>query len=395
MKMKISLQERRYNGCYGEGSVFVSSLAFDLNDSNKIQLKYYRNYCVYENIFRDEELIVQMPPGDTPEEMAEITFEIDYVFSEPSLTRLKEIIFAIKNTKKYLWNENHYNKNCFDTRRYSYFDVTVNEIEYELPRDDSLLEELLALVQYNAFSNAVFSIDFARKVPLKGNINNCFNEIPLKRNIKNCFKSFFELRGLVTEHVQSTGEELHISLPVPAYHQDQLAVAFMMCPCLPESDPLQIMPPDEIAWYNLVDGNLLAKIKVSPNDFGQINPVDTMLEPTQHSPDAIYLNLARLSNRSYKDFLGDLLMSYYDGLFKEWAARWYASSVEKEGGKILSYAPDHSLPDMAREFLKVFDLLCEPQLLQYYNVIGHDFFEFARDSASSDVQGESQPVRSQ
>lgn len=59
------------------------------------------------------------------------------------------------------------------------------------------------------------------------------------------------------------------------------------------------------------------------------------------------------------------LSALYDILFEIWATNTSTRGFS-------------ALPDAAREFLKTFGALSEPPLLEYYEALGREFFEWVR-----------------
>jgi len=179
-------------------------------------------------------------------------------------------------------------------------------------------------------------------------------------NTEKHFKKFSELvesaAGFITELLAGAGPRTSL-LPVPALHQGQPQVAYMICFGVVRPGPPQIWPPKKVGWLDPVTGKRIALTKVSPADFGQTDPADEMLEVKPYK----YPNI----NSDTYVILAERLLELYDVLFAAWAA----SPSPADQGR---------LQNQARDFLRIFDQLAEEPLKPYYESLGRDWFGWLR-----------------
>jgi len=174
---------------------------------------------------------------------------------------------------------------------------------------------------------------------------------------KKRFKSFAELMGLGSGQIEFPDGGPRQSLPVPVRRQNQAVVAFMFCYWMIKPGPLRIWPPNKVAWFDPVSGDLITSAEVSPTDFGQTHSAD---DPMQEEDEDT------LSVESFME-MRDRLFALYDILFEAWATAPSTRTTVLQGA--------------AGEFLKIFDQISESPLRPYYNALGREYFEWTRKLA--------------
>jgi len=126
----IEISERRYNGDYGKGSIFENVNKFYFYGKNAI-ISSAIDFCLDESI-RDK---------------AKIEVSVPFAMDEENIIKLDEILKKIISNNNYKYAENHYSNDIFDFKKFSYTDVTVDGISYELLIDDEILCDLKTMIK--------------------------------------------------------------------------------------------------------------------------------------------------------------------------------------------------------------------------------------------------------
>jgi hypothetical protein len=171
------------------------------------------------------------------------------------------------------------------------------------------------------------------------------------------FKSFSEFPRLLAEENPPLEGGQRWSLPVPTRRQGQLLIAIMFYPAMIKPGPVEMWPPDEVAWLDPTSGKLIASAEVSPVDFGQTHLAN---EPF---PEWEFSLPPGMTVQSYEE-LHEHFFALYDVLFEAWATNPSTRSA--------------ALQSAAREFLKLFDQINEPPLRPYYDALGREYFEWVQ-----------------
>lgn len=130
--LKIEISNRHYNGDFGIGSIFEEKYAFQI-DNNICHSNSTKLFC------------------GNGELESSVNTSISFILKENDIQQLNDIIKAIQSNKNYLYNESHYKKDSFDFNRYSYVDVLINEINYELSikDDENVINQLKVIFRVN------------------------------------------------------------------------------------------------------------------------------------------------------------------------------------------------------------------------------------------------------
>jgi len=134
--LKIEISNRLYNGDYGVGSIFEEKYSFEINNtlccSNSI-----KTFCNNGEFGSDI--------------LSKVNISIPFILKEKEIQKLINITNDIKNNNDYLYNEDHYKKDCFDFNRYNYIDIYISGKNYELStiKDENVIAEIKDLLRIN------------------------------------------------------------------------------------------------------------------------------------------------------------------------------------------------------------------------------------------------------
>ena len=134
----IEINERRYNGDYGKGSIFENINKFYFYGKTAI-ISSRIEFCLNEST-RDK---------------AKVEVSIPFVMSGEEFIKLDEIVKEITSNNDYKYNESHYSKDTFDFKKFSYVDVIIEGIEYEILSNDNVLRELKKIIKCELSDNIV------------------------------------------------------------------------------------------------------------------------------------------------------------------------------------------------------------------------------------------------
>lgn len=181
-------------------------------------------------------------------------------------------------------------------------------------------------------------------------------------NPQNHFKNFVELKKLVADAIFSgkisAGGGPRASYPIPVFRQGRVQVAYMIYYYAFRPGLVQIWPPSRVVWFDPISGALTAEISVTPNYFNRKDSKDRPLRGN---------DIMGISTETFDNFL-KRLPSLYDILFEAWATQ---SQTLKNS----------DLKNQAREFINIFFKVSENPLHPYYEILGHDYFEWLRKLA--------------
>lgn len=140
----IIIKQRNYNGDYGKGSIFTYNTYLEINDNInffKGSIKIELSFCIDDKIGGND--------------LAKITNEIPIYFNEEQFKYIYNIINVIKSNQDYKYNETHYTKEGFDFKKLRYYDVIIDNEEFEIPTDDKNIIELLNIFEYKKVSEYI------------------------------------------------------------------------------------------------------------------------------------------------------------------------------------------------------------------------------------------------
>ena len=145
----IIIKQRNYNGDYGRGSVFEYNIYLKLKqieNDNQDALGFIKveiGFCTNE-----------MLGGDN---LASIINELPLIINNDNRIKANNIINIIKLNIDYKYNETHYSKERFDPKRLRYYDLIIDNEEFEIPTDDKNIIELLEIFEYKKVAEYVKS----------------------------------------------------------------------------------------------------------------------------------------------------------------------------------------------------------------------------------------------
>jgi len=170
------------------------------------------------------------------------------------------------------------------------------------------------------------------------------------------FKSFVNYWSRINFWDGAIPKKESTSYPVPVLRKGQVQIAYIVCPYIYNQKGSWIWPPNKVAWFDPVSGDLLDEYSVAPDYFNQDDPVDKKFKK----------NLSIPSDRvDAFDNLRKRLFELYDVLFAAWAANH-------------SSAGQGQLQNQARDFLRIFYQISKEPLKPYYEALGRDWFGWLR-----------------
>ena len=158
--------------------------------------------------------------------------------------------------------------------------------------------------------------------------------------------------GLVSEQHRQ-------SLPIPAFRNGNLLIAFLYCPALAlPKQPVKMGPPQYVVFLQPHTGAVVELKAVAPSDFGQYDKPSDMIG-TFGLPEKMTADDFTVKQ--------DRLYGLYDILLPEFALR--------------KTKADPRVKAAAREFNALFPLLSEPPLKPYYRSLGIEYFNWVDEIA--------------
>ena len=132
----LTIRVRNYNGSYGIGSVFVEEFILNVkqlaNNLNKqdglVIFTANTGFCCDENLGANQ--------------LANIKTEIPFLVKYDKLNTFNGMVEKIKSDSNYKYSESHYANDKFDLKSLEYFDIIIDEEEFE-SNDDSVFNTLL------------------------------------------------------------------------------------------------------------------------------------------------------------------------------------------------------------------------------------------------------------
>ena len=89
--------------------------------------------------------------------LASIINELPLIINNDNRIKANNIINIIKLNIDYKYNETHYSKERFDPKRLRYYDLIIDNEEFEIPTDDKNIIELLEIFEYKKVAEYVKS----------------------------------------------------------------------------------------------------------------------------------------------------------------------------------------------------------------------------------------------
>lgn len=138
--LTIIIKDRIYNGIYSKGTIFSNINEFTLHDNN-ITLHTSFTFCINEKITNKN---------------AKLDLTLPIIMEKQEIMNLIELIKKIISNPDYVYNESHYKKIGFDHNYYNYCSITINGIDYEINRNDEILEKIKYAIHANITNNSLY-----------------------------------------------------------------------------------------------------------------------------------------------------------------------------------------------------------------------------------------------
>lgn len=133
----ITISARIYNGHYGKGSIFEEITKFTLAGGNAI-INSFIKFCINPQIKDKATLDFSIPFSMTTEEISNLNQALDTI---------------AHNYQPYNKLENA--KLSISPEYYNYVDVTINNINYSIKKDDNILVTLRKIINYDLASESI------------------------------------------------------------------------------------------------------------------------------------------------------------------------------------------------------------------------------------------------
>ena len=142
--LNIKIKLRNYKGFVGEGTIITEEYKFKIKD----------NICNSES---QKEFCSNAKYGLN--NLSSVTIALPFSIDDKSVEKLINIIETIKKNKNYVYNEKRFDVDKFDSNRYSYTDIFIDDNHYEISNrtDINMLDDLKRLLNIGQIDNILKS----------------------------------------------------------------------------------------------------------------------------------------------------------------------------------------------------------------------------------------------